>query len=531
MARSRLHELSAHGVSVWVDSLSREMLETGHLARLIDEDAVVGVTSNPTIFEKALSDGGLVRRAAPGGARSLGRHEGGLLRTRREDIKRACDLLRPSGSERRGRRVRLDRGRSGSCVRARRDVRAGEAAARARRPAERLREDPGHGLRGSVRSRTRSRQDARSTSLSSSRSTGTLASRRHTCAASSGWSRTGAIRRMSSPSRASSSHASTPKPTAGWRRSGAKDLQGRLAVDNAKLAYQHYLEIFSGERWDALAAAGARPQRCLWASTSTKNPAYRDVLYVEELIGADTVNTMPFETIAAFQDHGVVRDTLTEGMDEARCAACGTRRGRDRLRGRDRDARGRGRPEVRGLLRVAAPRHRREAGCSRLTRSVTNICKLHILAACTVADDSALETAPRKSGEWAVRARVERFGELALLVLLANGPTHGYELIERLPELSGEDRVDVGNLYRTLRSLEDEGLVSSEWSADLPGPTKRTYTLTDEGHACSRRGSGRRATPRRPQRVSRDPQKGGDHVRKDTTDVDGSGVLRIVRSF
>ena len=99
---------------------------------------------------------------------------------------------------------------------------------------------------------------------------------------------------------------------------GREDLQGRLAVDNAKLAYQHYLEVFSGPRWDALASAGARPQRCLWASTSTKNPAYRDVLYVEELIGPNTVNTMPFETIAAFQDHGEMRETLTEGVDEAR---------------------------------------------------------------------------------------------------------------------------------------------------------------------------------------------------------------------
>jgi DNA-binding PadR family transcriptional regulator len=81
-----------------------------------------------------------------------------------------------------------------------------------------------------------------------------------------------------------------------------------------------------------------------------------------------------------------------------------------------------------------------------------------------------------------VRARVERFGEAALLVLLANRPTHGYELLELLPDVSGEERVDVGNLYRTLRGLEEEGLVASEWSADLPGPTKRTYTLTDEGH-------------------------------------------------
>jgi poly-beta-hydroxybutyrate-responsive repressor len=84
-------------------------------------------------------------------------------------------------------------------------------------------------------------------------------------------------------------------------------------------------------------------------------------------------------------------------------------------------------------------------------------------------------------GTWEVRARVERFGEPALLLLLARGPTHGYELLERLPELLGDERVDVGNVYRALRSLEEEGLVTSEWRADLPGPAKRTYTLTDEG--------------------------------------------------
>jgi transaldolase len=100
---------------------------------------------------------------------------------------------------------------------------------------------------------------------------------------------------------------------------GNTSLQGRLAIDNAKLAYEHYLEAFSGKRWEFLVDKGAKPQRCLWASTSTKNPTYRDVLYVEELIGPETVNTMPGETIAAFQDHGVVKpDSLTTGVEEAR---------------------------------------------------------------------------------------------------------------------------------------------------------------------------------------------------------------------
>src|SRR5215207_6661636 len=99
---------------------------------------------------------------------------------------------------------------------------------------------------------------------------------------------------------------------------GRKGLEGKLAIANAKLAYDHYLQTFKGERWEFLAGKGATKQRCLWASTSTKNPEYRDVMYVEELIGPETVNTMPLETIGAFQGHGVVAETLEQGVDEAR---------------------------------------------------------------------------------------------------------------------------------------------------------------------------------------------------------------------
>jgi len=99
---------------------------------------------------------------------------------------------------------------------------------------------------------------------------------------------------------------------------GHDELKGKLAIANAKLAYQRYKEIFAGDRWEALSSKGATTQRCLWASTSTKNPAYRDVMYVEELIGPRTVNTMPDETIEAFQDHGEVAPTLEQGVDEAK---------------------------------------------------------------------------------------------------------------------------------------------------------------------------------------------------------------------
>ncbi len=129
---------------------------------------------------------------------------------------------------------------------------------------------------------------------------------------------------------------------------GNTELQGKLGIANAKLAYRHFQEAFAGPRWEALAARGASKQRPLWASTSTKNPAYRDTLYVEELIGPDTVNTMPPETIAAFQDHGEVRgDTVLEEADEAERLLERAPRGGGRLRRRRRDARGRGRGEVR----------------------------------------------------------------------------------------------------------------------------------------------------------------------------------------
>jgi transaldolase/glucose-6-phosphate isomerase len=100
-------------------------------------------------------------------------------------------------------------------------------------------------------------------------------------------------------------------------RSRLAGLMGKVAIANAKLAYQSYKGIFSGPRWEALRARGARPQRVLWASTGTKNPKYRDVLYVEELIGPDTINTMPPETLAAFRDHGQPRASLESGVDEA----------------------------------------------------------------------------------------------------------------------------------------------------------------------------------------------------------------------
>ncbi len=113
-----------------------------------------------------------------------------------------------------------------------------------------------------------------------------------------------------------------------------------------------------------------------------------------------------------------------------------------------------------------------------------------------------------------MRARVERFAEPALLRLLAGGPAHGYELLERLPSLLGEERVDVGNLYRALRALEEDGLVVSEWQSELPGPAKRTYTLTDDGRVALEAWLESLASLRDDvTSFLEDARRGGDHVR------------------
>jgi transaldolase len=315
---SRLHELSAHGVSVWVDSLSREMLETGHLKRLMEEDAVVGVTSNPTIFEKALSTGEWYDAQLREELERTDDVKEVFFALAVEDIKRACDLMRPAWERTNGvdgyvsievdPDLAYERDRSFEQAKLLSEL-VDRQNVFVKIPAT----VPGLG--------------AIEDSIAAGRSinvTLIFSLERHAAVAEAylrGLERL--VEGGGDPTHVASvaSFFVSRVDTEADRRLaeiGREDLQGRLAVDNAKLAYEQYLQVFSGPRWEALAAAGARPQRCLWASTSTKNPAYRDVLYVEELIGPNTVNTMPFETIDAFQDHGVVRETLTEGVEEAR---------------------------------------------------------------------------------------------------------------------------------------------------------------------------------------------------------------------
>ena len=305
-------------MSVWVDSLSREMLSTGELKRLIHEDAVVGVTSNPTIFEKALSTGDWYDEQLRAEVERTDDTKEVFFALAVEDIKRACDLLRPVWERTDGVDgfVSLEVDPDLAYERDATFEQARLLTERVDRPNLFVKIPatvPGLG--------------AIEDSIAAGRSinvTLIFSLERHAAVAEAyvrGLERLVAAGGDPTHVASVASFFVSRVDTEADRRLaevGREDLQGRLAIDNAKLAYQHYLEVFSGPRWDVLASTGARPQRCLWASTSTKNPSYRDVMYVEELIGPATVNTMPFETIRAFQDHGVSRETLTEGLAEAR---------------------------------------------------------------------------------------------------------------------------------------------------------------------------------------------------------------------
>jgi transaldolase len=318
MATSRLHQLSEHGQSVWIDSLSREMLETGELERLMREDAVVGVTSNPTIFEKALSSGGWYDDQL----KEVLEHEDDpnevFIRLAIEDIKDACDLLRPVWEQSDGvdGRVSLEvdpdlaYDRDAQYEQA---LRFHELVDRPNLYVKIPATVPGLGAIEDCIAAGKSINVTLIFSLERYEAVAEAYVRGLERFVDGGGDPSNVLS-------VASFFVSRVDTEADKRLEviGREDLRGRLAVANAKLAYESYGRIFSGERWERLAGAGAKPQRCLWASTSTKNPAYSDVLYVDNLIGPETVNTMPIETIEAFQDHGTIAETLTQGLDEAR---------------------------------------------------------------------------------------------------------------------------------------------------------------------------------------------------------------------
>jgi transaldolase len=317
MAKSPLHELAARGQSIWFDTLSRDLVHTGELKKMMNRDAVTGVTSNPTIFQKALASGSAYDDDLKKLLSETDDPEQIFFSLALQDIRDACDVLKPAYDASNGvdgyvsmevlPGVAYDT--EGTFAQAqwiskeveRPNLYVKIPATMAGLPA--IEDSTAHGTSINITlifslERYKAVVEAYLRGLERLIAGGgdpsTVAS-------------------------VASFFVSRVDTEADKRLEGHPELQGKLAVANAKLAYQHYLETFKGARWEYLESKGATKQRCLWASTSTKNPAYNDVMYVEDLIGPETVNTMPLETIEAFQDHGKVPgDTVLEGIDEAR---------------------------------------------------------------------------------------------------------------------------------------------------------------------------------------------------------------------
>jgi transaldolase len=316
--KSRLSKLSELGQSVWIDYLSRDLLSSGELARMMKQDAVVGVTSNPTIFQKAISAG----EAYDEQLREVVAEEHDpkeiFLRLAVRDVSDALDLLRPVWDEGSGRDgyVSLEVDPNFAY-----DTEATTAEA-VRLHA--LVDKPNLFVKIPA---TKPGLPAIEDMIAKGKSinvTLIFALQRYEEVARAyirGLERL--VAGGGDPSTVASvasffvSRVDTETDKRLDAIGGHDRLKGKLAIANAKLAYQRYKKLFSGEAWDFLVSKGATPQRPLWASTSTKNPEYRDVMYVEELIGPMTVDTMPEETITAFQDHGKVALTLEQGIDEA----------------------------------------------------------------------------------------------------------------------------------------------------------------------------------------------------------------------
>ncbi len=326
---SPLHRLSALGQSVWIDSLSREWIRGGHLQQLIDDDAVVGATSNPTIFQKAMSsgdaydeqlrtlkgtphDGG--QASEPGSTDA----EAAFWTLAEQDIREACDAFRPTWDEGLGRdgyvsievdpRLAYDSLQTfGEAMRLHKAIDRPNLLVKipATKPGLAAIEDvisKGHSINITlIFSLKRYAEVAESYIRGLERLV----------------AEGGDPRKAHSVASFFVSRIDTEADRRIDEMGGHDALKGKLAVANAKLAYRHYQHIFQGPRWEYLASKGATPQRVLWASTSTKNPSYLDTIYVDELIGPDTINTMPEETVRAFQDHGSPRPTLQEGLVEA----------------------------------------------------------------------------------------------------------------------------------------------------------------------------------------------------------------------
>ena len=324
-----IKQLHQEGQSVWLDDISRQMLQAGELKRQVEEIGIRGVTSNPTIFQKAIAGGDAyddeIKRLLDAGTNASDIFESLAV----ADIRQACDVLRPLYDQSEGgdgfvslevspaaardpERTRLEARRLWRSVdRPNLMVKIPGTTEGAAVIQEMLREGININITLLFAIESYSRvAEAYIAALETRHAAGEPIDR-VASVASFFVSRVDTLIDSQIEERLSQ----TEDPELQARLQG---LLGKSAVANAKLAYARFQELFEGPRFAPLRGAGAKVQRPLWASTGTKNPAYSDVLYVEELIGPETVNTMPGKTIVAFLDHGVVRRTVDRDVDTAR---------------------------------------------------------------------------------------------------------------------------------------------------------------------------------------------------------------------
>jgi transaldolase len=318
MAETRLGKLHDQGQSIWIDLLSRKFVHSGELQQIVDGDSVTGLTSNPSIFQKAISQGGEYDDQIRGLLDTTDDPREIFLALAVDDVRDACDVFRPVWERTNGRdgfvSIEVDPDLAFDT-----DATFDQAVdlhERVDRPNVYVK-IPGtkEGLPAIENCIARGIPINVTLIFSLERYREVVAAYQRGIMRV--WARKGDLSAVSSVASFFVSRIDT-EADARLAELGNTDLQGKLGVANARLAYKHFQEAFSGASWDGLAADGARIQRPLWASTSTKNPDYRDVMYVEELIGAETVNTMPLETLEAFRDHGEVRgDTVLEDVEGA----------------------------------------------------------------------------------------------------------------------------------------------------------------------------------------------------------------------
>ena len=325
-ATNPLQALLSYGQSMWLDYIRRDLITSGSLKKMISDDGLRGMTSNPSIFEKAIADSSLYDEmlkslSSRDDLDTTARYEQIAIR----DIQGAADLLRPvyDSSNFRDGYVSLEV----SPLLATKTQETIEEARRLWKAVNRenvmikipgtaeglpaIRQAIGEGINVNV-------------TLLFAQEVYEKVAEAHISGLEDLAKRGGNLKKIGGVASFFISRIDSlvdsmindklKTATDAEQQALLKSLLGKVAIANGKLTYQRYQRIFSGPRWQALAAQGAQTQRVLWASTSTKNPAYRDVMYVEELIGPDTVDTMPPATIDAFRDHGRLRNSLTEDV-------------------------------------------------------------------------------------------------------------------------------------------------------------------------------------------------------------------------